>query len=319
MKASIIQFPRSQAGVALVSVMLLLAILVTLISYMLESQHLLIRQSSMLSLSEDSYLEGSYAESWGLAKLIKPSSLESDYASDFLEEAWSEEMLDYKSNALHIKANIIDLQGRFNLNNLVDGAGAEWYWIFKKLLRNLELNPHIADVIVDWVDADSDLTSINGAEDIVYLSASPPRRTANQKLQSVEELLLVKGITLEDYNTLLPHIAAIPDSNVSINVNTATLEIMKAILPNGANSGKAELFVNLRSGGFNSLADVKGLDEFAGVGDSLDGIISVNSSYFQLESNVVADEVKQKFKYGLKRKKVGMSINLSVIYRKREI
>lgn len=313
------KFPKFQGGVALVSVMLLLAILVTLISYMLESQYVLMRQTGMQSSSEEAYLEGSYVESWALSMLIKPSSLEADYASDFLEEPWSEEALDYKTTGMHTKANIIDLQGRFNLNNLANGAGTEWYWVFKSLLNNLELNPNIADVIVDWVDLDNNLININGAEDLAYLSESPSRRAANQYIRSIDELLLVKGITLDDYSILKPHITVIPNSNVKINVNTATLEVMKAILPNGANSGAPELFVNLRSSGFNSISDLNSLNEFAGVGDNLDGLIDVKSNYFQVESDSTIDGVQRKFKYGLKREKVGQTIKLSVIYRKREI
>lgn len=52
----------------------------------------------------------------------------------------------------------------------------------------------IVDSILDWTDADS-LPRANGAEEDAYLALDPPRHCRNSAFASVEELLLVKGIT----------------------------------------------------------------------------------------------------------------------------
>lgn len=54
----------------------------------------------------------------------------------------------------------------------------------------------IIDSIMDWLDKD-DLHKINGAEDDYYQSLSPPYECKDGPFDTVEELLLVKGITPE--------------------------------------------------------------------------------------------------------------------------
>ncbi len=52
----------------------------------------------------------------------------------------------------------------------------------------------VADCILDWRDAD-DFTHVNGAENDYYQSLKEPYSCKNGNLDSVEELLLVKGVT----------------------------------------------------------------------------------------------------------------------------
>jgi general secretion pathway protein K len=54
----------------------------------------------------------------------------------------------------------------------------------------------ITDSILDWRDPDS-LHRINGAEDDYYQSLNPPYKAKNSKIDTVEELLLIRGITPE--------------------------------------------------------------------------------------------------------------------------
>lgn len=51
-----------------------------------------------------------------------------------------------------------------------------------------------ADAILDWIDEDTEPRPL-GCEDEYYASLSTPYKTANRPLQSVEELLLVRGVT----------------------------------------------------------------------------------------------------------------------------
>jgi len=52
----------------------------------------------------------------------------------------------------------------------------------------------IADSIMDWRDGDK-LFRVNGAEDDYYQTMNPPYKAKNGMFDTVEELLLVKGIT----------------------------------------------------------------------------------------------------------------------------
>jgi general secretion pathway protein K len=55
----------------------------------------------------------------------------------------------------------------------------------------------ITDSILDWRDTDS-LHRLNGAEDDYYQTLNPPYKAKNGRFDSVEELLLVRGVT-RDY------------------------------------------------------------------------------------------------------------------------
>jgi len=81
---------------------------------------------------------------------------------------------------------LVDEASKLNLNTATVGM--------------LELLPgmtaELAAAIVDWRDEDSE-PSENGAEDEVYARLNPPRRAKNAPFETVEELRLVNGATIE--------------------------------------------------------------------------------------------------------------------------
>jgi type II secretory pathway component PulK len=86
-----------------------------------------------------------------------------------------------------------DESGKINLNALMqlDSSGQVAHDMLLKLPNMTE---DIANSILDWIDAD-DESRANGAESDYYASLSPPYRAKNGPLDSVEELLFVKGVT----------------------------------------------------------------------------------------------------------------------------
>ncbi len=101
----------------------------------------------------------------------------------------------------------------------------------------------ITDSIVDWKDVDN-LHRINGAEDDYYESLNPPYKAKNTgRLDTVEELLLVRGVT-PDY--FYGHPEKAPDGSIlykyglsryvtvysmtnRINVNYAPVQVLMSI------------------------------------------------------------------------------------------
>jgi DNA uptake protein ComE-like DNA-binding protein len=88
---------------------------------------------------------------------------------------------------------VLDESGKINLNALLklDSSGQIAYNILM-MLPNMTAD--IANSILDWIDTDSD-TRANGAEDDYYMGLSQPYHCKNGPLDSLEELLLVKGVT----------------------------------------------------------------------------------------------------------------------------
>jgi hypothetical protein len=55
----------------------------------------------------------------------------------------------------------------------------------------------IVNSIIDWQDRDDLRTGDDGAESDYYLGLSPPYRAKNARIDSIEELLLVRGVTAD--------------------------------------------------------------------------------------------------------------------------
>jgi general secretion pathway protein K len=91
---------------------------------------------------------------------------------------------------------IMSEAGKININTISEAT-------LRKVIGNLGLEAEKRDVVVDsildWRDPD-DLIRVNGAENDYYQSLKEPYRCKNANLDSVEELLLVKGITPELFN-----------------------------------------------------------------------------------------------------------------------
>ncbi|MDY3561676.1 type II secretion system protein GspK [Gemmata sp. JC673] len=90
---------------------------------------------------------------------------------------------------------VIDEGGKLNINSMIalDPTGEVLY---NALLKIPNMTPEIADAIVDWVDAD-DTKRASGAESADYGSLSSPYKAKNGPLNSLDELLLVQGVTPE--------------------------------------------------------------------------------------------------------------------------
>jgi type II secretory pathway component PulK len=88
---------------------------------------------------------------------------------------------------------VIDECGKINLNAMMklDPSGQILHDVLMKLPNMTE---DIANSILDWLDPDDDPRT-NGAENEYYSTLTPPYRTKNGPLDSLEELLLVKGVT----------------------------------------------------------------------------------------------------------------------------
>jgi type II secretory pathway component PulK len=94
---------------------------------------------------------------------------------------------------------VIDESSKLNINSImqVDTAGetlAAALTALATATSNSALTPEVIDAIVDWLDADDDPRT-NGAESSYYLSTPGQYRAKNGPLNSIDELLLVRGVT----------------------------------------------------------------------------------------------------------------------------
>ena len=225
---------RPQRGVALITAMLVMALITTL-TFGLEWDNSMDLRRTYVSMYRDEAIQAAYgAESWVLTILRQDSQ---DSTTDHLGEIWASELpvlpLGGPGDSIQgeIYGQIEDLQGRFNINNLVDAQGEvdqPSLEQFQRLLLALGLDPRFAGIAADWIDADQDPGFPDGAEDSIYTGLVPPYRAANQIISSPSELAALEGMDKATLDVLLPHITALP-GRTAINVNTATGPVLQSL------------------------------------------------------------------------------------------
>jgi general secretion pathway protein K len=219
-----------QEGLALITAMLVFAIVATISAFLALGQQVWLRQ--VQNLFDRSQADSMRHAALEFAGLWLARDVKNNPTTD-LTQPWAKSGITLpvlESSA--IKFTIVDAQGLFNLNTLVRGgapvpANAA---LFRKLLQLQSLDPALADAVIDWIDTDSN-RSPAGAEDMEYLAGNPPYRAANTKFSSVDELRLVRGFTAEIVDKLRPYITVLPEDNTTININTAPDVVLAALCP----------------------------------------------------------------------------------------
>ena len=172
---------------------------------------------------------------------------------DTLEEIWAIDQPPFPTDDGYVGGRIEDAQGRFNINQLQTAAAknpnggffTDWskrYTApqrrFIRLLQTFEYGEgevmdqptaeSITDAVIDWLDPDSEVSGFGGAEGDFYSRLEPPMTIGNDVMVSVSELSLVKGVTPELYESLLPYIIALP-VDVGLNINTMRPELLRIL------------------------------------------------------------------------------------------
>ena len=223
---------QQRGAVAILFALLMVALTASVAAAISYDVALDVRRTNAMLLQEQARLVALGAEDWS-GDLLRQDAVDTE--DDHLGELWAQELPPLPIEGAGpdgiISGQIIDLQSRFNLNNMIDGEGQPVELEverFKRMLTNNGLNPELSDAVLDWMDGDQDFTFPSGAEDDVYTSRLPPMRAANQAFRSVNELAAVEGFDKAAMDLLQPHLTALP-SQTPININTATPVVVQSL------------------------------------------------------------------------------------------
>ena len=290
---------KSQRGVALVTAMLVVSLVTVAAVAMAARQQIDVRRTANLIHGEQAYAYAVSAESWARV-VLRRDAKDNDY--DALEDDWATVLPPIGVEGGQIAGKIQDLQGRFNLNNLVDGNKKDDEEVkrFQRLLTILELPPELVWPVVDWIDNNEEPNFDNGAEDVAYLVGKQPYRTSNRRMRSTSELLRVKGFDREVYAKLEPYIY-VADEKTSINVNT-TSEVMIRTLADEIDQTAASKVLEKRAEKpFDNIGDFLQDEVFAGMGIKPDNL-AVQSQYFLLTADAQIGRVIRRRNVVVQRK-----------------
>lgn len=217
----------SQRGVAIVMAMSIVALAAIATTAMMMTQSTWSRETELQSDHAQAQVLIQAGVDWARAVLSDDRRLNN---IDHLKEPWALRLPSMPVDNGELAGYIEDQQGAFNLNNLVLGGNISVAQLdrFRRLLSILGLPPTLANSLADWLDADNNQLP-NGAEDEYYLSLPSPYLAANRALTDVSELALVRGFTAEIRARLNPFVSALP-ANTAVNVNTASPEVLSAVI-----------------------------------------------------------------------------------------
>jgi len=141
---------------------------------------------------------------------------------------------------------IEDEWGKFPLNAIVDPidptlVNENMVTMLINLFDQLQVDENPAEAIVDWLDGDDEPRGGLGAEASYYESLEVPFTIKNGPMDSIEELLMIRGITPEVYfgdpeNEIPPlyELLTVHGHPLGrVNVNTAPFEVLLAIETTG--------------------------------------------------------------------------------------
>jgi general secretion pathway protein K len=266
----------SEDGIALLLVLVFVALLsVLVVEYAYESNvDSAVTQAHLTQ--QEAYLAARSGVAAGMSLLTIDlyDEIETGIGSDTYVDAWAYGVPLEEINEIIYRCGIDDEAGKLNVNALIDaqGQGVEetdpLYKAFEAMFeaREPEVNP--IDAIIDWIDAD-DEPRPNGAEFSDYELGENEFRPPNAPLASVEELLMVAGMTPElyfglpdeeGYEEQLPLSELVtthlPIGDFTVNANTAEYEVVAALQIgyDGLLPGPDELLEEREANPFNEMA-----------------------------------------------------------------
>lgn len=279
-----------QRGIAAVTAILIVAVAASAATLMLAQQSAMLDQTMLVASRAQADLYARAGLDWARGVLAEDAARAG--AIDTLEEGWAKPIVGLPVERALIAGAIADEQGKFNLNNLVNGnrRSAEDMEIFKRLLESLGLDPQLRDAVLDWIDPDSDLASGAGAEDAYYLALRRPYRAANQPMVQVEELYRVRGFDAPTVAKLRPHVTALP-GRTTVNVNTAGEAVLAAFLPEVPRDKIVKHVAERRAKPLATKQEIAQWAKEAPPGAVNDGL-DVKSAFFSVRIQVAQDDVE---------------------------
>ncbi len=222
----------SESGIALLVVLWVLTILTVIVF----SFSFMTRTETLSTASFKGGMEKKFIAEGGMERAITELFYRNVYKNQTIEfeglEVWQVDGTSYTGQLGDgtYTVQITDESGKVHINSASDV-------VLKNLFLNTGLSDEEADTIVDsimdWKDPD-DLHRLHGAESDYYQSLQNPYKAKNARFDSLEELLLVKGMTADilygnsERKGIIDFMTVHARRN-RININAAPLEVLMAI------------------------------------------------------------------------------------------
>jgi len=225
--------PDRERGAALLTVLLLVAVIAVLAGGALERLRLTTRLTGNAAAVQQAR---AYAYAAEVVATTRVAQLMRATASKVtLQGDWSGRAFGLPVPGGSASARVTDGGNCFNLNSLgirtipgIYASNGGQRAQFARLMRLVGVPAQVAEQIAagaaDWIDTDQDQQSF-GAEDASYLAQGTPYRTAGTLMADASELRAIAGMTPDLYARIRPWVCVLPGTApATLNVNTITPE-----------------------------------------------------------------------------------------------
>lgn len=258
---------RQYSGGALISALFITAIAAMLATALAVSQRFLIHEEQLITRSDQLYLQ-LQGEQALASQVIKNHVMQwrGSQNPNARYIPLKNELPDTQDNGVIVSGVIDEVQGKYNINNLIYSANqAGFVALMQALIPAMQKDTafNIAKSMTAW--------ETTGSQDPYYLSLNPAYRSSKNEMANISELRLIAGITPEIYAAIAPFITALPIPKptetpataqptaptfvgMPININSASPVALLAVNPT-LTMGQAQAIIACRDryGGFTAL------------------------------------------------------------------
>lgn len=300
---------KQQQGIALITILVMVALATILAATIAKRQANTAENTAYLMRQNQSLLYAKSAEAFFSELLVDDAN--NAGAVDYLQENWAKPMPAFPVEDGFVSGTLQDESGKFNLNSLVNDEGVPnpqaKLW-FEKLLLRVGLPEKLSEAVIDWQDADEEISGTMGAENSYYQGLPQGYLAANSKFHNVEELKLVRGFEDQKYLQIVDYVSVLPASDSKVNVNTAPAMLLASLDPkldiNAVEQTLQKRQINLEH--FSNINDLWVTEPFKQVSpdvqSQVNALLGVQSNYFKAKIEVLLSERKRQFSSDLVRK-----------------
>ncbi|MCP1175435.1 type II secretion system minor pseudopilin GspK [Ralstonia chuxiongensis] len=301
-----------QRGAAIITALLVVTLAVVIVSGMLWRQQVEIRAVENQRLKAQATWIARAGIDW--ARLILRDDQRRTGAVDHLGEIWAvpiqeTKLSDFLGSSLrtdtageesYLSGRIFDAQARFNLMNLltaqtlgartiITGRDKDAIKAYGLLLQSLSIDPSLANVTATYLaqmlggfqSIEGMQGGQQGAEDSGGGSGGS-NSNGPRPLDDVASLLTIPGYTADMIAKLRPYVIVLP-TRTQINANTASAEVLAAVIPNLSLDRARSLVLARDRAYFRNIGDVT--NQLRGIAPGVDttaaaNLLDVQTHYF---------------------------------------
>jgi len=224
---------RGERGFALVITLVVTALLVALLVEFVNEVYVDASHSHNFVASQQAGMLAESGIAGGIKLLQVSSALRMGEQYSSLLEPWAKPQT-FDSGAGSVTISIEEESGKLNLNTATstNGTANDYTQMAVRLLTRMKLSTELTDALMDWVD-ENDTPLPGGAETSYYGTLKLPYAAKNNRLETVDELALLKGFTPAILTKLRPCVTVYGSSDFElatrININTADRDVIAAL------------------------------------------------------------------------------------------